>query len=92
MTESIKQITRQTFLSGVVVLPALAAISSVPAQADSSKSSKDAMHYQTTPSDGKQCSGCNFFMPGQDANADGTCQIVDGAISPHGYCMAFSAK
>ena len=92
MTESAKQITRQTFLGGIVVLPALAAIASTPARADSSKSSKDAMHYQTTPNDGKQCSGCKFFMPGQDASADGTCQIVDGSVSPHGYCIAYSAK
>ena len=92
MAKSINGITRQSFLGTVVVLPALAAFSTLGADADSSKSSKDAMHYQTTPNGGKQCSGCKFFMPGQGADADGACQIVDGSISPHGYCTAYSAK
>lgn len=92
MTESSNRITRQTFLGSVVVLPAFAAVSTLPTRADSAKSSKDAMHYQTSPNGDKQCSGCKFFMPGQDAGAEGTCQIVDGSISPHGYCTAFSAK
>lgn len=86
------QISRHTFLGGAVILPALAVALTFPARADSSKSSKDAMHYQTSPNGDKQCSGCKFFAPGQTADADGTCQIVDGSISPHGYCMAYNAK
>ena len=84
--------TRRAFLGSAILLPALAGALSASAHADSSKSSKDAMHYQTTPNNGMQCSGCKFFSPGSDANADGTCQIVDGSISPHGYCIAYNAK
>ncbi len=94
-------LSRRAFLGGVVVLPALAAILSRQARADGSKASQASMHYQTSqasmhyqtsPNDGMQCSGCNFFIPGQDASSDGSCKIVDGTISPHGYCIAYAAK
>jgi hypothetical protein len=76
----------------MIVLPALSTLISGVAAAEGSKASPASMHYQTTPNDGKQCSGCKFFIAAQDPKADGTCQIVDGAISPNGYCMAFTAK
>ncbi|HET6276671.1 MAG TPA: high-potential iron-sulfur protein [Candidatus Cybelea sp.] len=74
------------------MLPALAGLLSPRARADASKSSQESMHYQTSPKDGMQCSGCNFFIAGKDASSDGTCKVVDGTISPHGYCMAYNAK
>ena len=61
--------TRRAFLASAVVLPALAGLAAVtPAVADASKSSQASMHYQTTPNDGKQCSGCNFFIPGSSCD------------------------
>jgi len=50
------------------------------------------MHYQDTPNGNSSCAGCKYFVAGQGASASGSCQIVDGAISPTGYCMAFTAK
>ncbi len=85
--------TRRAFLASAVVLPALAGLAAVtPAVADASKSSQASMHYQTTPNDGKQCSGCNFFIPGSSATGNGSCKIVDGSISPSGYCIAYTPK
>lgn len=89
--ESAQSPTRKTFLGLAVLLPAAAAMCSA-ARADNGKVSPQSMQYQTTPNGDKQCSGCKFFVPGQDASANGSCQIVDGAISPHGYCKAYSAK
>jgi hypothetical protein len=74
------------------MLPALAGLLTAHAQADASKSSQASMHYQNTPYDGKQCSGCTFFLPGDSATANGSCKLVDGTIAPTGYCIAFSAK
>jgi hypothetical protein len=51
--------------------------------------SKDSVSYQTTPSDGQQCSLCKNFIAGA-AGASGTCKVVAGPISPTGYCLAFS--
>jgi len=84
--------SRKAFIGSMIVLPALAGIIAAPARADASKSSQASMHYQATPNDGKQCSGCNFFIPGGTPTASGTCKIVDGSISPTGYCIAFNAK
>jgi len=85
-------LNRRSFLGSLIVLPLLAGALSSQAVADGAKASKDSMHYQTSPNSGMQCSGCRFFIPGQDAKSDGTCKIVDGAISPDGYCMAYAAK
>jgi hypothetical protein len=85
-------VTRRTFVQGAVMLPALAGLLTARAPADASKASQVQMHYQTTPKDGMHCSLCKFFIPGQDAQANGTCQVVDGSISPNGYCIAYTAK
>ncbi|MGP6159742.1 MAG: high-potential iron-sulfur protein [Vulcanimicrobiaceae bacterium] len=49
--------------------------------------------YQTHPGkNGQQCSGCLLFKPGKDAASNGSCQIVPGSISPHGWCVNFAPK
>lgn len=85
-------LARIVFLRGIVVLPAAARLLQQEALADASKASQSSMHYQSTPNDGKHCSLCQYFVPGKDATSDGSCQIVDGSISPNGYCIAFNAK
>jgi hypothetical protein len=92
MSEPRANYTRRSFIGSALVLPLLAGAVTSEALADGSKASKDSMHYQTSPNGSMQCSGCRFFTPGQDAKSDGTCKIVDGAISPNGYCMAYAAK
>ncbi|MGA9945271.1 MAG: hypothetical protein WBE79_04625 [Candidatus Cybelea sp.] len=92
MAKTFQPVTRRTFLGITLALPALASLLTTEALADSQKSSQAAMHYQSSPNGSMQCSGCNFFIPGSDANSDGTCKIVDGSISPHGYCIGFNAK
>jgi len=57
-----------------------------------SKATQASMRYQNTPNGSMHCALCKFFIPGQGANANGSCQIVEGSISPNGYCMAFAAK
>jgi hypothetical protein len=92
MAERPQPLTRRTFLGAVVILPALASLLSAEASADASKASQASMHYQTSPNGNMHCSLCKYFIPGQDASSNGTCQVVDGSISPNGYCMAFNAK
>ncbi|HEV3091771.1 MAG TPA: high-potential iron-sulfur protein [Candidatus Cybelea sp.] len=90
MTPGSDPLARRTFLKGLVVLPALAGLLSARAAADASKAPKSAMKYQDTPSGDMQCSKCHFFVPAADAKSSASCQIVDGDISPNGYCIAFS--
>ena len=87
-----KTVKRIAFLERAMLLPVLAAVLNEAAAAQGTKAAKDAMQYQDKPNGSSQCSGCKFFMPGKDPAADGSCKIVDGTISPHGYCIAFSAK
>jgi len=52
---------------------------------------KAALRYQERPKDGQQCADCVEFVPPVDM-PEGRCRIVEGAISPHGWCMAFTRK
>jgi hypothetical protein len=44
------------------------------------------VQYQDKPKDGHQCSGCSNFI------APGSCKVVTGAISPHGWCSIWTPK
>ena len=54
------------------------------------KLQKAAVNYQEKPKNGKDCDDCMHFVVGATPDAMGTCKVVDGAISPHGYCSAFT--
>lgn len=92
MARETTRVTRRTFLEGAIILPALAVAVGGAAAADASKAPQAQMHYQSTPSGNMHCAICKFFIAGKDASSNGSCQIVDGSISPNGYCMAYSPK
>jgi hypothetical protein len=48
------------------------------------KISEAAVAYQDHPNGDKQCSKCAQFQP------PSSCKMVDGTISPQGYCRIFS--
>ncbi len=50
------------------------------------KASKQAMKYQDKPNGQMMCSNCLQFVP-----PDG-CKVVEGDISPNGYCIAWAKK
>ncbi|MBV8491804.1 MAG: high-potential iron-sulfur protein [Candidatus Eremiobacteraeota bacterium] len=88
-----KGLSRREFVgTAAIVLPALAGLLAVSTTSANAAGSKDQFHYQSTPKDGHQCSGCTFFIAGKSKDADGTCKIVSGDISPKGWCQAWSAK
>ena len=41
---------------------------------------------------GKDCDDCMHYIAPATARDPATCRIVDGAISPHGHCIAFTPK
>jgi len=71
-------------LAGLAVLPQRS-----QAQA---KASKAVMQYQEHPKNNQDCAGCIQFVPGKSATAMGTCKVVEGEISPKGWCIAFAPK
>jgi hypothetical protein len=56
------------------------------AVAQQSKLPKDQAKYQDQPKGGQRCDGCVQFV------APDGCKVVDGKISPAGWCMLYAAK
>jgi hypothetical protein len=73
---------RKVLIAGAISTPAFALMTG---KADA-KIQHSAVKYQAEPKDGKQCSGCNFFV------APNACKQVDGNISPLGYCLLWAKK
>jgi hypothetical protein len=56
------------------------------AQAAKMPQTSPAVAYQTTPKDSHQCDSCLLFQ------APSSCQVVDGVISPSGWCKLWAKK
>jgi hypothetical protein len=65
--------------------PATSADSAAPVA--SAKVSKASVQYQTEPKGDQQCSGCLNFIA--ESN---TCKLVEGQISPSGWCTLWAKK
>lgn len=87
-----KKISRRSVLKGAVMVAGATIGSSLLVGNASAKVPKSAMHYQDRPNAGQECSTCIQFNPGSSATANGSCKLVQGSISPHGYCLAYSRK
>jgi High potential iron-sulfur protein len=77
------QVDRRTIL--VAVLAAASLLRSGTSRAGT-KISQAAVHYQATPKDGQECDTCAHFA------APSACKLVDGDISPKGWCRLWVKK
>ena len=68
-------------------------------KAAEAKASKAAVHYQDSPNGMRMCHMCKFYiaaggkgsgMMGGGMMGDGACQVVEGTISPMGYCDLYA--
>ena len=41
---------------------------------------------------GKDCDDCMHYIAPAQAGAPASCRLVEGAISPHGHCLAFTPR
>lgn len=72
---------------------ALAGAATRRAAATTVKLEKSAVQYTDAGAVKDQdCDDCVQFIAGKTAKAAGSCRIVEGAISPHGHCIAFAPK
>ena len=81
------KVSRRTVLKQAIFLSSLAAtglVATRPAYAQ--KASKAAMKYQDKPNGSQECDTCQHFQPPK------SCEIVDGDISPKGWCIAWLKK
>jgi hypothetical protein len=99
------KISRRTWLKGMALFSAAAGVPLVLAStAAQAKASKSAVHYQDHPN-GKMrmCQTCKFFISagggrsgmmgcpmGGGMMGAGACQLVEGRISPMGYCDLYA--
>jgi hypothetical protein len=86
--DGVRNLSRRSLLRTAVCAGAgLAAGALTPRRAlAQQKASKQAMHYQDKPSGDKKCSECLQF------EAPSSCKVVEGTISPNGYCIAWVKK
>jgi hypothetical protein len=78
--------SRRDLLRGAAVVAGGAAIvvgTAMPAQA---KMTQTAAAYQDKPKGDLSCASCALFT------APSSCTLVDGTISPNGYCRFYSKK
>lgn len=88
MSQNRRNISRRKFLKlggGAAVLLPLALIATDRAVAQG-KASKEAVQYQESPKNGQKCGDCQFFT------SPDACQVVEGKISPNGWCSLFVKK
>lgn len=83
-----QKLSRRSLLkSSVLLLGAAAGASLASKQArGQGKASKEAMKYQDHPNGSMKCSDCLQFV------APDSCKVVEGKISPNGYCIAWVKK
>jgi hypothetical protein len=82
------RISRSEIISLLAGVPLIAGSTTVAAfAADDSGGTKAQYKYIAKPGPkGQVCSGCALFK------APSSCQLVKGAISPKGYCIAYAPK
>lgn len=65
---------------------AIAASTLWSAPAKAAKMSPRAMSYRPSPNGNQRCDNCANFQPPSE------CKVVDGAVSPSGWCILYRAK
>lgn len=82
-----ERISRRRVLTGTAVAIGLGASGMAVRRACAQQKIKQAdAKYQDHPSGTQKCDGCIQFQ------APNACKIVDGTISPNGWCQFFGAK
>jgi anaerobic selenocysteine-containing dehydrogenase len=81
---------RRTLLKGAALA---ASIAVAPWNArGQAKATKQAMQYQDKPKNDQTCDTCLQWIPGPKADSQGGCKVVEGPISPKGWCAAYVKK
>jgi hypothetical protein len=73
------ELSRRTLLGRFLSSAALVGLMTLPARAIN-RFTKGASRYMNHPNGDRRCAGCMHFRP------PGSCEVVMGRISPHGWC------
>ena len=77
---------RTILLQGIACAAGVAASVGPSTQASAAKMAQAAAGYQGSPKEIQQCDNCSQFQ------APNSCQLVDGTISPSGWCKFYVKK
>ena len=80
-----RKFSRRHFLQGSAVLAGGAGLVMAPDKAEA-KVAQSVARYQDSPHGDERCDNCNYFEP---PNA---CKLVEGPISPQGWCTLWAKK
>lgn len=78
------RLSRRSLLQASAGAAVILGATAVPSAAQL-KVSKPSVAYQDQPDGSKRCALCAHFV------RPGSCQIVEGSISPQGYCRLFAS-
>ncbi len=82
------KISRRTCLRGIALISAAVGIPlTLASTAAEAKATKAAVHYRDRPKGMQMCHMCKFYI-----SSGGACQVVDGKISPMGWCDLYIAS
>lgn len=86
--ETRNSVSRRDFLNIAAVGGGALLAAGVTARASAApkKFSQQQAKYQAVPKNGQRCQTCALWQSPHD------CQVVDGPISPAGWCMLYQAK
>jgi hypothetical protein len=90
-----RSVSRRSFIGSAALLAGAAAASGLVVSREARAQQKvpqASVKYQDKPNGSQKCSNCLQFVPGSSPTANGTCKVVDGAISPNGWCQIWVAK
>jgi hypothetical protein len=81
------KLSRREVLKSALLLGGAACAGALQSYANAQqKASQAAMKYQDKPNGDQKCSNCLQFEPPSG------CKVVEGKISPNGYCIAWVKK
>lgn len=85
---SCRSVSRRDFLNVAAVGGGalIAAGLTSSASGEPKKFSQKQAHYQPVPKAGQRCQNCALWQ------APTACQVVDGQVSPAGWCILYQAK
>ncbi len=90
MTHQNEGWSRRRSLRWLASLPLGAAMLAAATQPALAKAKKVAVRYQDEPKSDRNCLQCRHYIAAATAGAAGTCKLVDGEISPNGWCAVWA--